>query len=135
MIRGDIFCPPVDKPGTPSRRGVPGAAQEQTVGRFITGKYQGLTEPILEAHSDFFRTTTAITKLGGGFFNSSTPIVGAVSFSGTTQLTTYRDKIVLINNGQMYDLGGSLGLLSIPGLDTVETTHKFGDETLSLGLK
>ena len=108
MIRGDIFCPAINKPRLPVRRGIPNIPPEQTVGRFITGKYQGLTEPILEAHSDFFRTASTITKLGGGFFNSSTPIVGSKSFSGTTQLTTYRDKIVLINNGQMYDLGEGL---------------------------
>ncbi len=58
-----------------------------------------------------------------------------MSFSGITQLTTYRDKTVIINNGKMYDLGGSLGLLTISGLETVEATHRFGDETLSLGLK
>ena len=104
MIRGDIFCPAVDKPRTSTRRGIPNTPSEQTVGRFITGKYQGLTEPILEAHNDFFRTASSITQLGGGFFNSSTPIVGAISFSGTTQLTTYRDKTVIINNGKMYDL-------------------------------
>lgn len=37
------------------------------------------------------------------------------------------------NNGRLYDLEKSLSETIVPGIDFVETTKKFGDETLILG--
>ena len=37
------------------------------------------------------------------------------------------------NNGRLYDLEKSLSETVIPGINFIETTKKFGDETLTLG--
>jgi hypothetical protein len=84
MIGGDVFC-----------------VNSQS---FLTGKYQNLKEPILEATPDFIRTSSMIIRLGGSFFNSSTPITRNVVFSGSTSLASYKNEPVLINNGVLYNI-------------------------------
>ena len=78
MIRGDMYC---------SKTGV-----------FLTGKYKDLKEKIIEANPEFIRTESSIIRLGGTFFNSSTPITNSVSFSGASSLINYKDRLLVLNS-------------------------------------
>ncbi len=115
MVRWDIYCP---------RTGI-----------FLTGKYKDLKEKIIEANHEFIRTGSSIIRLGGTFFNSSTPLTTSVNFAGNSTLVTYKDRLMLLNAGHMYDMERGLIELRIPELDTIATTKKFWDEILTIGRK
>jgi hypothetical protein len=113
MIRWDIFCP--------------------KLWTFLTGKYRDLREKIIEANSELIRTSNSIIRLGGTFFNSSTPLTSTVSFSGASHILTYHDRLMIHNSGRLYDLDKGLTEARIVGLDSIEATKKFGDETIVIG--
>ncbi len=99
----------------------------------LTGKYKGLREKIIEATPALIRTSSNLIRVGGTFFNSSTPIPSNISLSGSSTLVDLKGRTLLQNNGRLYDLEKGFTEVKIPGLQDIRYVETFGDEAILLG--